>query len=56
MNVLNFISKLKINILSYAQVTSVPFDAYKVDFDALNGGDMSDLGFVALCPTGFVWD
>ncbi|KAK5771880.1 hypothetical protein PVK06_048134 [Gossypium arboreum] len=44
------------NILLHAQVTSGPFVAHKVDFDALDGVDMSELGFDVLCPTGVVWD
>lgn len=36
-NVLNSISKLKINILLHAQVIGSPFDVCKVDRDALNG-------------------
>ncbi|PPR93037.1 hypothetical protein GOBAR_AA27635 [Gossypium barbadense] len=44
------------NILLHAQVTSGPFDAHKVDFDALDWVDMSELGFDVLCSTGVVWD
>ncbi|PPR99823.1 hypothetical protein GOBAR_AA20845 [Gossypium barbadense] len=33
-----------------------PFDIRKVDFDALTGVDMSELGFDVLCPSGAVWD
>ncbi|KAH1114858.1 hypothetical protein J1N35_008236 [Gossypium stocksii] len=45
-------AKLKKNILLHTQVTGGPFNAHKVDFDALNRVDMSELGFGLLCPLG----
>lgn len=39
------------NILLHAQIAGDPFDARKVDFYALNGVDMNELGFEALFPS-----
>ncbi|PPR87381.1 hypothetical protein GOBAR_AA33311 [Gossypium barbadense] len=55
-NVLISILKLKMNILFHTQVAAAPFEVHKVDLDALEGVDMSLLGFDVLCPSGAIWD
>ncbi|KAK5825471.1 hypothetical protein PVK06_020308 [Gossypium arboreum] len=40
----------------HAQVASGPFNAREVDFNALNGADMSKLVFDMLCPSSATWD
>lgn len=49
-------SELTSNILLHTQVVAGPFDARKVDFDALYEINMDQLGFDARFPSGAAWD
>ncbi|KAK5802235.1 hypothetical protein PVK06_029820 [Gossypium arboreum] len=55
-NLSNIAQELKSNILLYAQVMGGPFDARRVDLDALYDVDMNQLGFDIHFPSRAVWD
>lgn len=52
----NVITELKSNILLHTQIAIGPFDARKVDFDALSEVEMEQLGFDIRFPLGAAWD